>query len=185
VRLLVFSDDELPATLREQILGAHRREWPNGYEGEHRGRSWIQRPWFHPTHVLLVDDGRLIAYAGVVWKVLAHAGETYRTYGLSGVVADPEFRRLGHGRRVVDAATTLIRNSDADIGLFTCAPELAAFYAASGWEAMPTAALFGGPADAPTREWAEAVMMGFFSRKGRAARPAFAAEPILFDDDLW
>ncbi|HET7093776.1 MAG TPA: GNAT family N-acetyltransferase [Thermomicrobiales bacterium] len=185
MHLLALPDDALPATLRRQILAAHRREWPNAYVSDHDGRTWIQRPQFHPTHVVLIDDGRLIAYTGVVWKDLRHAGETYRTYGLSGVVTTPAFRRQGHGRRVVEAATRLIRASDADIGLFTCAPGLTTFYAASGWEWMAGAALFGGPAAAPEREWAEQVMMGFFSAKGRAARSGFTAQPILFDDDLW
>jgi GNAT superfamily N-acetyltransferase len=185
MRLLTFRDCELPATLRSRILAAHRDEWPHGYDGELDGRTWIQRPWFHPNHVVLVDDDRLIAYAGVVWKDLAHGGETYRTSGLSGVITLPAFRRHGHARRVVEAATTLIRASDADIGLLTCAPSLTGFYAAHGWEEIVGTALFGGPARAPTREWTEAVMMGFFSDKGRAAREAFAAQPIFFDDDLW
>ncbi|HEU5433748.1 MAG TPA: GNAT family N-acetyltransferase [Thermomicrobiales bacterium] len=185
MQLLILSDGELPAPLRSQILAAVRREWPEDFDDEHRDRPWIQRAQFHPTHVVLVEDDRLIAYAGVVSKDLAHAGETYRTYGLSGVVAAPALRRQGHGRRVVEAATALIRASDADIGLLRCPPSLTAFYAACGWEPIAGATLFGGPADASALERTQAVMMGFFSEKGRAGRESFAAEPIYFDDDLW
>src|SRR5215207_157826 len=134
--LLVFADDALPSELKCQVLAAHRIEWPGNYAGENRPRDWIQRPWFHPVHLVLAEGGVLIAYAGVAGKLLEHAGETYKAYGLSGVYTYSAFRRQGHGRRVVDAATARIRASDGDIGLFVCDPELADFYAASGWEPL-------------------------------------------------
>ena len=183
--LLTFADDELPSGFRCQILSAHRIEWPGNYAGEHRLRDWVQRPWFRPVHLVIAEGGVLIAYAGVARKALEHAGETYNTYGLSGVYTYPAFRRQGYGRRVVDAATDLIRASDADVGLFICAPELAGFYAASGWELMAGTELYGGPKAAPWREEEDVVMMGFVSEKGKRDRTRFEASPIYFDDDLW
>jgi GNAT superfamily N-acetyltransferase len=183
--LLVFADDELPSALKCQILTAHRIEWPGNYAGEHRLRDWIQRPWFRPVHLVLAEGGILMAYAGVARKLLEHAGETYEAYGLSGVYTYPAFRRQGHGRRVVDAATARIRASDADIGLFVCVPELASFYAVSGWELMERAELFLGPRGEAWREEEDGVMMGFFSEKGRRDRHRFDTAPIYFDDDIW
>ncbi len=183
--LVTFADDELPSDLKCQILSAHRIEWPGNYAGENRLRDWIQRPWFHPVHLVLAERGVLIAYAGVAWKHLEHAGATYKTYGLSGVYTYPAFRRQGYGRRVVDATTARIRASDADVGLFICVPGLTGFYAASGWELMEQAKLFAGPRSAPRREEEDRVMMGFFSEKGRRDRHHFEASPIYFDDDLW
>lgn len=182
--LVKFADDQLPADLRSQILSLHRAQWPDGYVGELQGRDWIQRSWFHPSHFALVEDGVVISYTGVVWKHLTHADEMYKTYGLSGVVTHPAFRRQGHGRRIVDAATDAIRRTDADIGLFTCAPEHQEFYAASGWLPMAGTVLFGGPRSAPYPS-DERTMMGFFSEKGKRGRTAFASVPISFDDDLW
>jgi hypothetical protein len=72
---------------------------------------------------------------------------------------------------VVDAATARIRASDADIGLFVCVPELADFYAASGWEPLERAELFLGLRGEAWREEEGWVMMGFFSREG-PTRPA-------------
>ena len=183
-QLLTFADDELPADLKCQILSAHRIQWPEGYVGENRLRDWIQHPRFHPVHFALVEGGVLVSYAGVVWKRLEHAGEAHKAYGLSGVYAYPAFRRQGHGRRVVDAATARIRRSNADVGLFTCAPNLTGFYAASGWAVIERAVLLGGRRDAP---WPteQRVMMGFFSEKGRRARLRFESLPISFDDELW
>ncbi len=182
--LLTFAGNELPADLKCQILCAHRIEWPGGYVGENRLRDWLQRPRCHPRHVLLVEQGLLISYVGVVWKWLEHAGETYKTYGLSGVYTYPAFRREGHGRRLVDAAMAAIRGSDADVGLFMCEPRNVGFYAAAGWIPMPRSELFGGPRAAPYPS-GEVTLMGFFSEKGKRGRASFASGPIFFDDDLW
>lgn len=182
--LLTFDDGELPAELRRQILAAHRREWPQGFAGPLRSRDWIQPARFAPNHFLLVDLSALVSYVGVVAKPLEHAGETYRTYGLSGVWTDPASRRQGHGRRLVAAATERIRGSNADIGLFVCPPARRGFYEAAGWTPMDAAALFGGPRS-NSRRCEELTVMGFFSEKGERGRRTFAAEPIFFDDELW
>lgn len=149
-----------------------------------RLRDWIHRPEQHPAHFVLVENGVLISYAGVLWKELEHAGAVYKTYGLSGMLTYPAFVRRGYGSRVVAAATAYIRGSDADVGLFTCAPHLKDFYSASGWIPMEGAVLLDGPRSASYPS-DELVMMGFFSEKGTRGRSAFASMPIYFDDDLW
>ena len=182
--LVTFADNELSFALRSQILSLHRGEWPDAYAGASRDRDWIQPSRFHPVHWMLVEDGIVVSYVGTPWKHLEHAGEQFKTYGLSGVVTHPGFRRQGHGRRLVDAATDFIARSDADIGLFTCAPALMSFYAASGWRPMAETPLFGGPRKAPYPS-NELTMMGFFSEKGKRGRAGFESTPIFFDDDLW
>jgi hypothetical protein len=134
--------------------------------------------------MVIVEERVLVSYAGVTWKELAHAGQVYKTYGLSGMLTYPMFRGQGYGRQVVEAATAIIRASDADIGLFTCLPNLSGFYAASGWIPIEQAILRSGPKPI-ARPTMERVMMGFFSAKGRRARSAFAFVPIDFDDVLW
>jgi aminoglycoside 2'-N-acetyltransferase I len=182
--LVRYADNQLPGAFRSQILALHRGEWPEGYSGAFHGRDWIQRPWFHPTHWVLLKNGVVVSYVGVTWKYVVHADEQFKTYGLSGVVTHPAFRRQGHGRRLVDAATESIARGDADIGLFTCAPALMDFYAASGWLPLPETMLFGGPRSAPYAS-DELTMMGFFSEKGKRGRAKFESAPIFFDDDLW
>ena len=182
--LVSFPDEHLPGEFKRQILSMHSAEWPEGYVGEFQGRVWIQRPRFHPVHFVLVEGGAVVSYVGVVWKRLDHAGEVYKTFGLSGVVTNPASRRQGHGRRLVEIATASIERSDADIGLFTCAPELKEFYAASGWLPMAASGLFGGPRSAPYPS-EELTMMRFFSEKGKRGQAKFESEPIFFDDDLW
>lgn len=173
----------LPNDLKKQMLALLQDEWVADTGGV-RPYDWIHRPQHHPTHFVLVEDGVLISHVGVLWKELEHDGASYLTYGLGEVLTRPSCRGRGHGSRLVAAATAFIRESNADIGLFTCAPGLVAFYAAHGWIPMTDAILFGGHRLAP-RPSAEVTMMGFFSARGQAGRAAFAAWPIFFDDDLW
>jgi hypothetical protein len=184
VEMLSYTEAELPPDLKCQVLSFQRIHWPGGFSGVNRLRDWIHNPEQHPTHFVLVEGGVLISYTGVLWKDLEHAGGVYRTYGLSGVLTYPAFGRQGFGSKVVAAATAYIRGSDADAGLFTCAPRLKDFYAASGWIPMEDVELFGGPRSDPYPN-DELVMMGFFSEKGESGRPAFASRPIYFDGDLW
>ena len=158
---MTFRNEELPADLKCQILSFQRLVWPEDFTGEDRLRDWIQPARYHPVHVVIVDGGVLVSYAGVTWKELAHAGQVYTTYGLSGVLTYPMFRGQGYGRQVVEAATAIVRSSDADIGLFTCLPSLSGFYAASGWIPMEQAELRSGPTPI-AQPTAERVMMGFF-----------------------
>ncbi len=184
VELLSYTGKELPANLKCQVLSFQRIQWPEGFVEENRRRDWIHHAEQHPTHFVLVENGVLISYAGVLWKYLEHAGELHKTYGLSGVLTYPAFGRQGYGSGVVAAATAYIRGSDADVGLFTCAHHLKDFYMASKWNPMEGAVLLGGPSSAPYPN-EDLVMMGFFSAKGKCGRSAFASMPIYFDDDLW
>jgi predicted GNAT family N-acyltransferase len=180
----VYAGAALPDELQEQMLALLRDEWAADTDGGVRPHNWIHRPQHHPTHFVLVEDGVLISHVGVLWTELEHEEASYLTYGLGEVLTRPSCRGRGHGSQLVAAATAFIRESNADIGLFTCAPRNVAFYAAQGWIPMTEAILFGGPRSAPHLS-AEVAMMGFFSARGQAARTAFAAQPIFFDDDLW
>ncbi len=75
VELATYAGEELPAGLTCQVLSFQRIEWVEGFVGENRLRDWIHRPEQHPTHVVLVEAGVLVSYAGVLWKYLEHAGE--------------------------------------------------------------------------------------------------------------
>jgi hypothetical protein len=141
-------------------------------------------PEDHPSHVVLVENGLLISHTEVVWRYLDHAGETYKAYGLSGVFTYPGLRRQGYGKQVVDAGMKIIRASDADIGIFHCAPNLGPFYAARGWIPMPGATTGIGPKSAPVVS-DELMMMLFLSEKGRRGRPAFEREPLYFGEYTW
>lgn len=181
--LLVYPREDLPLDLNWQILSFYRTTAP----GTFVGFSWFQQ-WMknddNAIHIMLVENRILISHTMVLWKYLDHAGETYKTYGLTGVFTYPGLRGQGYGRQIVDAGTEHIRKSDADIGMFCCDPSLEGFYSKSGWIPMDKMAVLVGSKEAPT-VCDELPMMLFLSEKGRQGRFAFESEPVYFGDDTW
>lgn len=183
--LLCYAQSDLPVEYACQVLSFLRVHWPGGFTGENRLRSWITRAEDHPVSYLLVEAGLVISHAQVVWKSLDHAGETYKAYGITGVLTFPSFRDQGYGLRVVQAATDAIARSDADVGMFFCDPGLADFYARCGWLPMPDTITWLGPRDGLVAS-DELLMMQFFSEKGRRGRAAFERGPVYFQTyDTW
>lgn len=182
IELLQTPQSELSPEITCQILSFLRVTWPEGFQGENRLRDWITRPGHHPLSFTLVENGLVIAHAQVVWKMLAHAGETYKTYGITGVFTYPSFRWQGCGSRVVEAATSYIARSDADIGMFHCDPALKAFYTRAGWVAMEGAVTLVGTHEDPVIT-GESMMMQFYTEKGRRGRDSFLKQPVFFDED--
>jgi GNAT superfamily N-acetyltransferase len=120
----------------------------------------------------LVADGHIVSYAAVVHKQIAHGGETFWIAGLSSVATDPDYQGRGLGSRVVGAATQYIAQSTTDIGIFTCDPPLAAFYAQAGaWPVVPDVVLLGNHRDGALSSVGlqKAVLMRLFSSKAQAA----------------
>jgi predicted N-acetyltransferase YhbS len=167
-----YHDAELPAHLRWQVLSFMRIEWPFIFRRANRLSKHIHDPALHPFHFAVVEDEVLFSYGTVVSMYLQHAGETYKVYGLANVLTYPPYRKEGHGRHVVDAATTYIKASDADVAALFCDPSLKHFYATSGWEAIESAATVIGPADNP-QPFSALKMMLFVSKKGHVGRAAF------------
>jgi GNAT superfamily N-acetyltransferase len=180
--LLAVPQAQLAPEIACQVLSFLRVTWPEGFLGENRLRDWITREDYHPLSFALVESDLLIAHAQVVWKQLEHAGEVYKTYGITGVFTYPSFRGQGYGLRVVQAATDFIARSDADVGMFHCDPALAAFYARAGWLPMPGAVTLVGNRSSPGVS-DELMMMRFFSEMGRRGRETFLREPVFFDED--
>ena len=182
VNLLVYDQAELPEKYHYQILTFLRAQWPEGFLGENRSRNWITRTSFHPRCFLLVEGDLLVSHAQVVWKDLEHAGQVYKTYGITGVFTFPGLRGQGYGSQVVHAASSHIAHSDADIGMFHCDPGLAGFYALCGWLPMYSARTWVGARDNIVT-CDELMMMQFLSEKGRRGQESFQQEPVFFDED--
>jgi hypothetical protein len=93
---------------------------------------------------MLWVDGHLASYAGVVTTTVEMDGLTFAASGLSCVATDPGMLRRGYASRVVAAATRWIGESNVDLGLFTCAPQLSVMYGGAGsWQVEPGAVLIG------------------------------------------
>jgi hypothetical protein len=87
-------DGRILAALRCQINGTNA--WPEVFESEDGGRTWrfVSRPsdWGGPTHLTLLDDGRVVAVYGYrvfPWGIRARVSEDQgRTWGPEIVLRD-------------------------------------------------------------------------------------------------
>lgn len=130
------------------------------------------------------SNSEVVSYAAVVRKTIAHAGKRFSIGGLSWVATDPAHRRAGLGARTVSAATQWMAASGLDIGVFTCDPPLARFYARAGdWPTAAHVTLIGSrAAGAPRSDTLnKVVLMRLFTAKARAAEAELSRATIDLD----
>jgi nodulation protein A len=177
------SNAELPDHLRGQILSLIRIEWQDD-AGDYLGPEALPEAW-HPSHVVGTRGDAILSYAGVVWRDIEHAGEVFKTYGLSSVFTFPAVRRRGLGGRIVQRATSWIRQAgDGDIAVLFTAPGIEPFYERCGWRAMPATQFLIGDRAAPQVHDTVAMML-FLSAKGRLHQSAFADARVYVGVDPW
>lgn len=109
------------------------------------GTSFRTHDWIHGidgVHVLVTDDGALIAHASVVPRILWHNDSQFSTGYVEGVAVRADQQGRGLGRVIMDHAESIIRERH-DIGALNAVDTAAAFYAARDWRKWtgPTAAL--------------------------------------------
>ncbi|MFN8453457.1 MAG: GNAT family N-acetyltransferase [Anaerolineae bacterium] len=181
---LVCPSQELPPLIKCQLLAYLRMEWPALFAGERRFQDFTVKET-HPLSFYLAEQEVLISHTEVNWRYLEHHREIYKVYGLSAVFTYPPFRREGHGRRVVEAATAYIQASDADVAMLFCAPERQNFYRSCGWTPLPGAQVFYGSQAQPRLSREDVLLMLFVSAKGQQAGQAFERQPIYVGARLW
>lgn len=62
----VYAHHDLPDFVHWQILSGLRYEWSFTFQGKNRGRRWISRAEFNPTHFVLLDNDFVVGYADYV-----------------------------------------------------------------------------------------------------------------------
>lgn len=178
-----FSNAELPDHLRGQILSLIRIQWhevAGGYLGPHA----LPEEW-RPAHVVGIEGDALLSYAGIVRREIEHAGEVFRTYGLSSVYTFPALRGRRLGSAIVARATAEIEQAgDGDIALLFTMAGLEPFYRRAGWQAMPGMTCLIGVRSRPTVHDAFPMML-FLSAKGERHRPAFARSRVYVGEQAW
>jgi aminoglycoside 2'-N-acetyltransferase I len=192
MHILSFPIAQVPPDLRLQVLALHAQAWPEDEVGEapHEDGLWHD-PALRPVSMLLVDDGRVLAALDILSKELSHRGRRFAASGLSTVVTDEAERNRGHGRRLIVAGRDAIRDSGADLGIFTCDRPLRAFYESAGWRVLPGSVLVGGTPDAPfpSDRFDKVVLALFFSPNARQYAETFNHSRIeLYPGDrdrLW
>jgi GNAT superfamily N-acetyltransferase len=182
--LTSYDSPDLPADLKCQLLSFVRMEWSWIYTPENRLWDYTDKPT-HPRNFVISEQGVLISHAETNWRMLDHGGEAYKVYGVSGVFTYPAFRKEGFGAQLVEAASRHIDASDADFALLFCLPELEAFYAKQGWEAMRGTRIAYGKADAPEIDEHAFTMVRFASAKGQQARASLAGSTFYIGPYMW
>jgi aminoglycoside 2'-N-acetyltransferase I len=188
VQIESWLESAVPPTLRAQVVALQEEAWP----GEGPSVAGVAHdPALRPVSMLLIDDGAVLAALDVLSKDIVHGGQRYAASGLSTVVTGHAHRGRGYGRRLVAAALAAIRESGADLGIFTCDRPLQAFYEEAGWSMLPGSVLVGGTPEEPfpSDQFDKVVMAAFFSdlaqrhaESFRHARIELYPGPI---DKLW
>jgi predicted GNAT family N-acyltransferase len=138
-----------------------------------------------PMHFALVENQTLISHASVNWRNVEHRGETFNVQGLSAVFTFPAWRKGGHGKHVVQAASDFIRTSQADLAMLFCAQALRDFYKSCGWTPADKAKILYGEKLRPQLKHDNLVMMMFVSEKARDARGLFEREEVYVGESTW
>jgi len=142
VEIMSFPETATPGGLRAQVLTLQRQAWPGAAPGHD--------PALRPVSMLLVDEGVVLAALDILFKQIAHADRHWGVARLSTVVTGREVRGRGYGTGLVTAARDRIMLTPGlDLGMFTCARPLQAFYQSAGWQLLKGTVLVGGTPDAP------------------------------------
>jgi GNAT superfamily N-acetyltransferase len=182
-QLSIFDTDSLPEAHEHQIRSFIRLHWHDEYQFSLDGP--LVPAERHPQHLVVHDRHALFSHGRVIWVPLEHAGETYRLYCLGDVLTYPAFRRRGHGAAIVAAATRLIRDDPAaDAAILFTDPATTPFYAAHGWEAMPTLKASYGHPVAPEPAQGTAMML-LVSDMAQANRAVFERDELRLPGWGW
>jgi len=170
--------------LRREIAALLHRVWPDVCMAPEETIPAAHDKDFHARSFFSYADGRLVSYAGVVFKTIKHEGQTFKIAGLSSVATDPGYQGRGLGFRTVSAATRWVEQSNADFGIFTCEPSLARFYEQAGsWRIASDVILSGsrneGALSSDTLP--VVVLMRLFSTKARAFESILRHTTIYLD----
>lgn len=178
IRVILYH--EASQGLRRAFGSLQERVAPTGMEPDLE----LHDPALGARSFYILAGEQVISYAAVVQKEISHGTGRFQLAGLSCVATDPDWQRQGLGSQVVSAATRYIEASGADLGLFTCAPPLAAFYRQAGsWPVRPDLVLVGSlhPAALSSTLLGTVVLLRLFSAKARAASAEFSHTTINLD----
>lgn len=166
-----ISYNQAPEALRREIAVLQHRAEPGASPMAVGAATFEHHAALDALSFYSSADGAMVSYAAVVCKAIRHGGQTFNIAGLSSVATDPDYRRRGFGLRTVAAATRWIAQSNTDLGLFTCDPPLAYFYARAGdWPVLPDVVLIGSRDEHALCSMSlnKVVLMRLFSAKARA-----------------
>ena len=173
----------IPPHLDAQVRSLLDSEWPDPEERD--TAQPLTDAKLHPTYFILADEDQVLSYARTIWAMVPHLGQTFKLYGLGDVVTDPEFRRRGYGRRIVEEATIHIKSDrKSDAALLLTQPALKDFYRQIGWEYVPGLRVLTGEYGECGIEVTVPLMM-FLSPRAYALREVFTEDALVLPGGEW
>jgi predicted N-acetyltransferase YhbS len=113
----------------------------NAFESIHLAMYWED----HERRIVLVEDGRMIACAGLLVADVEVAGATFPVVGVGGVIVTHTRRGQGLARRVMESALARAAHLGPEFALLFCRPDRAGFYAKLGFEKLAAPVEVGQP----------------------------------------
>ena len=111
-----------------------RKAYPPGEKRLGSDLRWADLDAEADSLIRLRDDGELRACAWVTRRTVAISDQELHVAGIRGVVTDPEHRRQGYGRAVMQRAQELMRSfTDCEFALLFSSVMAVPFYESLGW----------------------------------------------------
>ncbi|MEZ4862069.1 MAG: hypothetical protein R3C14_12200 [Caldilineaceae bacterium] len=173
----IYNQSDFPPVLKWQVIAFMKTAWPGIFQEEGK---FLDEPYpaaLNPVHFALHQGDALISYATIMRQPLTHAGQRFSLCCFGNMFTFPPYRHAGYGLQVLQAATSYIQQSDADVAALFCVEKLVAFYAQCGWVRMASPTHIGTPDQYEVKVTPR--LMLFLSQPGQAAWQAFDQEPLL------
>lgn len=159
-----YADQDLPETLKLQVLCFLRIVWPDGFTGPDQFRDQITDPGLQPHHLLYVAGTQLVSHLELITTTVTVNGVDYRVQSPTSVLTYPAYRGGGWSTRLNREAAARIDSSDAHIGVLMCGTDLIDFYRRTGWTHASRASIVVGP-DGDTWKSDDVLMTRSTSRR--------------------
>ncbi|WP_173008280.1 GNAT family N-acetyltransferase [Mycolicibacterium sp. P1-18] len=116
--------------LTEQELGVAEALVRTAFGAGFRSHDWLHG--VDGVHVVVSEDGVLLAHASVVARTVGHVDRVFDTGYVEAVAVAEDHRGRGLGRLVMDHAESVIRDRH-HIGALNAVQSAVPFYAGRGW----------------------------------------------------
>lgn len=177
--LTTYEQKDFPSVYNWQAIAFMRCEWPSVFQGDILYLSEPYPPDLNPVHFVVAEGDSLLSYATIMKLNIPHSGQDYSVYGFGNMLTFPPYRKQGHGRQVLQAATKYICESSVDAAILFCDKSLEKYYAPEGWVTIASPTYLGYSGQPVLYE--PSRMMLFVSEKGKAARSEFENSPLHID----
>jgi aminoglycoside 2'-N-acetyltransferase I len=117
--------------LAGEVLRAVRALMEDAFEGDFDDLDWEHA--LGGIHVLVWDGDELTGHGSVVQRRLLHGGLALRCGYIEAVGVRHDWRRRGHGARIMAELERVIRGG-YDLGALSATDEAIGFYLARGWQ---------------------------------------------------